>query len=162
MTALEACPGCHLRYAPLAGATDPYGGASAACWALFGEACARDYGEFRYPPIHRTMVDAYMAQHPGYATAAGRRSVIVHLVGLHLTLERGLPNADVIAAIRHVFPDKRDVVPLLPVPVAWDVTVDAMVGAADLDDHTRRARRWAEAVWKAWTPHHPSIRKLAP
>ncbi len=43
---LEACPGCGLRLPPHEGSRDPYGGASAACWARFGEATGRDYGEF--------------------------------------------------------------------------------------------------------------------
>ena len=49
---------------------------------MFCEVTARDFSEYRYPPIHGTIVDAYMAQHAGFATPAGRRSVAVHLVGL--------------------------------------------------------------------------------
>ena len=143
------------------GPTDPYGGASAACWALFLEVTVREYGELRYPAVHRLLVDAYMAQHPGYATPAGRRSVVVHLVGLYLTLERGLDDANVRRAMAAVFPDKRDVAPLAPVPPLGEVTVASMLDAADLDAHDARARTWARAVWRAWAPFHAQIRAQA-
>ena len=57
---------------------------------MFGEVLARDYGLYQYPEAHRLVVDAYMAQHPGFSTASGRRSVAVHLVALLCVLERGL------------------------------------------------------------------------
>jgi hypothetical protein len=161
MSDVEPCPGCGLRLPKMDGATDPYGGASAACWAAFGEITAKDYSEFRYPPIHRTLVDAYMAQHPGLATPAGRRSVAVHLVGLYLVLELGIPSEEVVSRLGAVFPDKRDIAPLRPVPTHWEATVALMQGALSLEEHTQRARQWAEAVWRGWSAHHESVRALA-
>ena len=58
-----------------------------ACTVHVTEVLARDYGEYRYPQVHHLIVDTYMAQHPGYSTAAGRRSVAAHLVGLYCMLE---------------------------------------------------------------------------
>jgi hypothetical protein len=155
------CPGCGLTAPAVEGAADPYGGASAACWTVFGEVTLRDYGEFAYPSVHRLIVDAYMSQHPGFATPAGRRSVAVHLVGLCLVLERGVTGRAVGESLGRVFPDKRDIPPLGPVPWLGELTVASVRGAPDLPAHAQLARAWAESVWKAWTPFHPEIRSWA-
>jgi hypothetical protein len=106
------CHGCGVVLASVSGASDPYGVASPACWAMFNEVTVKDYGEYRYPEVHRQIVDAYMAQHPSFATAAGRRSVAVHLVGLHLVFDRHLEGAVIRRAMGNIFPDKRDIAPL--------------------------------------------------
>ena len=157
----QPCPGCGFIAPVVEGPVDPYGGASAACWATFGQVTLRDYGEFQYPNAHRLIVDAYMSQHPGFKTAAGRRSVPVHLVGLLLVLERGATGKAVGDILARVFPDKRDVAHLDPVPWLGEITVASMLDAPDLATHSRRARAWAEAVWTAWTPFHAQIRAWA-
>ena len=157
MTAMETCLGCGIVRPPVEGVTDPYGGASASCWALFNEVTLKDFGEYRYPPIHRLLIDAYMAQHPGYATAAGRRSVVVHLVGLHLALDRDLDNAVIVRAIGRVFPDKPDIAPLIPVPPHGALTVTHVHAARSLEKHTACAREWAVSVWSAWSFHRERV-----
>ena len=157
MTPTQECPGCGLSLPTANGATDPYGGASPACWASFGEVIARDFGEYRYPDVHRLIVDAYMAQHPGFATAAGRRSVVVHLVGLYLVLAKGFPSQDIGPVLGLVFRDKRDAAPLTPVPFLGERTIADVQAARDLAEHARAGRAWADAVWRAWSPHHPTI-----
>jgi len=159
--ASESCPGCGLTAPVVAGPVDPYAGASPACWAIFGQVTLRDYGEFQYPDAHRLIVDAYMSQHPGFGTPAGRRSVAVHLVGLLLVLERGATGKGVGDILARVFPDKRDIAPLEPVPWLGEITVASMLDAPDLASHSRRARLWAEAVWRAWAPVHERIRSWA-
>jgi len=157
----DSCPGCGLIAPVVDGPADPYAGASPACWATFGQASLRDYAEFQYPDAHRLIVDAYMSQHPGFATPAGRRSVAVHLVGLHLTLERGVTGRAAGEILARVFPEKRDIAPLEPIPWLGEITVASMLDALDLDSHSQRARHWAEAVWRAWTPVHAQIRSWA-
>jgi uncharacterized protein DUF5946 len=160
---MQTCPGCGLALPDVDGPTDPYAGASPACWAMFSEVCARDYGEYRYPDVHRLIVDAYMAQHPGYATPAGRRSVAVHLVALCCTFEEGMANKDVLRVLSAgVFPDKRDTPALEPVPPPGPITIAHVHAATSLEEHVARARGFARAVWEAWTPHHPRIRALRP
>ena len=151
------CPGCGSTVPAVDGPTDPYGGASPGCWALFQRVTIRDYGEFRYPQAHRLIVDAYMSQHPGYATPAGRRSVVVHLVGLCLALERGVAGRAVGQIMACVFPDKGDIAPLEPVPPLGELTVASLLDGTDLGSHARLARTWAEAVWRAWTPFHSAV-----
>jgi len=155
------CPGCGLVAPHLDGPTDPYGGASSACWAAFQRVTVRDYEEFRYPEAHRLIVDAYMSQHPGYATPAGRRSVAVHLVGLYLAIEGGAAGKSIGGVLAQVFPDKRDIAPLEPVPPLGELTVASLLDAPDLTSHSRLAHVWAEAVWRAWTPFHSRVRELA-
>ena len=128
---------------------------------MFGRVTVRDFGEFRYPDVHRLIVDTYMSQHPGFATPAGRRSAAVHLVGLCLVLERGATTKAAGAALANVFPDKRDIAPLEPVPWLGELTVASLLDAPDLLAHSARARAWAEAVWRAWAPFHDRVRAWA-
>ena len=155
------CSGCGLDAPAVDGPTDPYGGASAACWAAFQRVTVRDYGEFRYPEVHRLIVDAYMSQHPGYATPAGRRSVAVHLVGLCLALERGAKGKAIGEIMARVFPDKQDIAAPEPIPALTGVTVASLLDAPDLASHSRLARAWAGAVWRSWTPAHVRVRQWA-
>ncbi len=153
----ERCPGCGLVRARVDGPTDPYGGASAACWAAFNDVTLKDYGEYRYPAVHRLIVDAYMAQHPNFATPSGRRSVAVHLVGLHLALERKLDGAVIARAMGQVFPAKPDIAPLEPVPPLGALTIEHVHSAGNLEEHTARATEWATAVHRAWSPHRTRV-----
>jgi hypothetical protein len=144
------------------GPRDPYGGSSPACWAAFNAITARDDGGAHHSPkVHQLIVDAYMSQHATFETPAARRSVLIHLVGLCLALERGMNGAAVRQALGQVFPDKRDVTSLAPKPPAGSLTVASLRAAADREDHDRRGRAWAESVWNAWAPHHARIRALA-
>src|SRR3954470_16111070 len=87
---LEPCPGCGRLYPGSDGATHAYIGASAGCWARYGELLALEYGDARLMRWHRLTVDSYAAQHPGVPARRSAQSVHVHLAGLYLTLERGL------------------------------------------------------------------------
>jgi uncharacterized protein DUF5946 len=61
----EPCPGCGAVLPPSSGPTHEYIGASPACWAVFGEVLAAEYGDRTFWPAHHITVDAYAAQHPG-------------------------------------------------------------------------------------------------
>lgn len=50
---------------------------------------AREYGSLGMPAVHRLTVDAYAVQHPGMPERRSAQSVAVHLIGLHLLLDRG-------------------------------------------------------------------------
>lgn len=54
MNQIETCPGCGLRLKRVEGPTDPYSGASASCWAAFGEVLSREFQELSYPEFHRS------------------------------------------------------------------------------------------------------------
>jgi hypothetical protein len=160
MDEMETCPGCGLQLPRVDGPTDPYSGASPSCWAAFGELRAREFLE-PFSGQQRSTTDAYMAQHPGYATAAGRRSVIVHLVGLCLSFEEALPLNMIVPLLGRVFPTRPDVAPLLPIPSHGAVTVESVRSTTNAADRARASAEWAHAVWIAWAAHHAHIRALA-
>lgn len=155
------CPGCGLVGAPGEGPCDPYGGSSPGCWATFNGVLAKDYGEYHYPEVHQLIVDAYMSQHATFGTPAARRSVVVHLVGLHLVFERGLQRPVIGRTLGPIFPDKRDVAALVPKPPPGPLTIASVAAASSLEEHDRRGRAWALAVWNSWAPHHELIRAVA-
>jgi hypothetical protein len=152
-----ACPGCSLELEEVEGPADAYGGASPACWALYGEAMAREFSSPEFFAGHRVSVDAYMTQHPSKSSRAAIQSVWVHLAGLYLVLEKNHPApARVMAKLVET---KREYEWLAPPAVRGGVTVKDVLAAPDAKAHVAAARRWAEAVWAAWEPHHPRIRE---
>lgn len=133
--------------------------ASAECWALFEKVLAAEFQDpVLFGQVHQMSVDSYAVQHAG-----GRhpdKSVCVHLVGLHLMLERAVPPAKVPLLLQRlaarsswphlVSPDERA-----------SVTVYDVAHADSRETHVQRVREWAAAVWRVWTPHHQAARDLA-
>lgn len=161
MSEVEVCPGCGLELEPTEGPSHPYIGASPACWALFGELLAREYGELRYPDVHSLTVDAYAVQHPGVPGRRSIQSVCSHLVGLQLVLERGFePQAATGARARAISLD-----PgfrwLEPPPHRGAVTVRDVLEARGPAEHAQAVERWARSVWEAWSAHHELVRGWA-
>ncbi len=157
------CPGCGALVPDSDGPAHKYVVAAPGCWAIFGEVTARAYGDFDYPAVHRLTIDAYMAQHPGNAEhdRRQRQSVAVHLCGLYLAIEVGMPLPRVTAELRRLTDQQADW-PFLPAPLAprWMTVID-VAGAADLDSHAAHSERWARSVWEAWGPYHEAIRRWA-
>lgn len=152
-----ACPGCGAVVPDIDGPVHRYVPSSPGCWKTFGEVQADEAYRFRYPDVHRVVVDAYIAQHPG--DGRDRQSVFVHLIGLCAVLEHGLPNAHATKLFGRVIRRRKGDFPVLgrsqePGPL----TVLHMLGAADLADYERRALEWATSVWTSWSAHHDLIR----
>lgn len=155
------CVGCGADVPSSDGPTHAYLGASPGCWAVFGEVLAREFGELGYPDVHRLTVDAYAVQHPGQPSPQTIQSVAVHLISLHLVLERELSADKATKAIRWATTHKARFCWLEPPGSLGDLTVLDVHGAADLAEHTRCVTRWAESAWAAWSPHHDTIRRWA-
>ena len=85
---LKACVGCGALVPDTEGPTHRYIGASPGCWVAYGRLSENEASDFRYMRHPQLTVDAYFAQHPGEPSPQSIRSVAVHLVGLHLQLER--------------------------------------------------------------------------
>jgi hypothetical protein len=123
----------------------------------------REYADYsRFAPVHRLTVDAYAAQHPGTSSPQAIGSVGVHLVRLHLQLERGLPHGRANAAMLDISSRlKDDFVWLDPPSHPGDVTVLDVLAAREPDEHMGRVRGWAASVWEAWASHHETVRRWA-
>lgn len=156
----EPCAGCGASYPKSDGPTHPYIGASAGCWAVYGEVLAREYGEFAYPPIHRLTVDAYATQHPGTPSRRSIQSVAIHLISLHLVLERGLEARAATEAIGRAV-RRGGFVWLEPPASRGELAILDVRDAVDLPDHVRRVESWARSVWSAWSFHADRVRRWA-
>jgi hypothetical protein len=155
------CPGCGGLFADTDGPTHAYIGASPGCWAVYGKVLAKEYGEYRYPAVHRLTVDAYAAQHPGTPSRRSIQSVAGHLISLYLVLKRGLDAKRATAAIREAVAQSGRFLWLEPPPSLGALTVLDVARAADLAEHVRLVEQWANSVWDAWAEHHETIRKWA-
>jgi Family of unknown function (DUF5946) len=147
------------------GPTHRYIGASAGCWAIYGEVIEKEYGNHRYAPAHRLTADAYPVQHPGVPSPQAIRSVAVHLVALCLQLERGLLSEELYAARQRVANlGKRGALDLRwldPPATLGELTVLHVRGAQNPEEHTERVGEWARSVWEAWSPYHDTVRRWA-
>jgi hypothetical protein len=158
---LIPCFGCGAMVPDTAGPTHAYIGASSGCWAVYTDILAAEYGAFQYPDCHRLTVDAYAVQHPGVAGPQSIRSVAVHLIGLHLVLERGYDATQTTRSIAYHARNSDAFVWLHPPANPATLTVLDVRGATTPEEHTERVGRWARSVWDAWQPHHEIVREWA-
>lgn len=157
----EPCPGCAARYLPhAADEAHPYIGASAACWATFGEVLAREFGDVTFGKVHRHTVDVYAVQHPGGDGRRERQSVALHLVGLCHWLEHDL-EMERLNAITQRLADTDRAWPRLDPPPDYPMTVVDLLAARDGAEHVRLVRAWAEGTWEAWSAHRDLVRSWA-
>ena len=155
----DACPGCGARFATSDGPTHRYLGASAGCWAMFGEILAREYSDARYFSVHHLTVDAYCAQHPGDSSRRAVQSAGVHLIALYMAIELGR-DAGELSRVRGQAVKAGAFVHLTP-PSHYAMTVIDVWAADSPELHARLVHKWAEDVWRHWQPHHTTIRAWA-
>lgn len=159
---LQRCPDCGALTPKVDGPTHPYLGASAGCWAVAGRVLAREYEDYeRYAPVHRLGVSAYPAQHPGVPSPRAAASVGMHLIRLHLLLDRALRPENANAAIVWASRRNRDFTWLSPPSSLGELTIIHVLDARDPEEHIRRVGEWARSVWGAWSSHHETIRYWA-
>jgi hypothetical protein len=154
---VSGCPGCGAVLPVREGPTHAYIGASPACWALFGEVLAREFGDPAYFRLHQLTVDTYAVQHPGVPEPHSIQSVAGHLITLCLVLERGGdpaagPKLHRRLAQRHSFEW------LEPPRPNGRITVADVLEARSPAEHERYVEAWARDVWAAWEPHHATVR----
>ncbi|MGH2446500.1 MAG: DUF5946 family protein [Candidatus Limnocylindria bacterium] len=144
------CPGCGARIPSEPEApTHAYIGASPGCWARWSELLATT----GIGGIGRHANDAYVAQHPGVDGRRERQSVAIHLIALEQWLEQGITDPRLTQLTRAALEGKPDW-PWLAPPAAYALTVHDLPMPASAAD----GRRWVEAVWEAWAPHHDTVR----
>ena len=160
-TTLIQCE-CGARLEAAEGGTSEYYGEHPACWALFGEVLAREYSDYRFAAVHRLTVDAYAAQHPGKPERRTIKSVAVHLIGLHLALERGVSSIDAVQTLQSAADRSAEYHWLVPPSSFGDLTVVYVHGAGgDPELHKQRVQEWAGHTWRAWAAHHAQVRAWA-
>lgn len=150
----ERCRGCGVVLTSVDGPTHPYMLGSAACWEVYGEILAGDYGERGYPPIHRLVVDTYAVQHPGQPDRRAIQSVRVHLMSLYLVLEQGFTPERARRELARILKRATTFRWLDPPKPNGTMTV---VDVARADDYAVAARQWAGSVWDAWGAHHETV-----
>lgn len=163
------CVGCGGLVPNVDGPTHPYMAASPGCWRVYGEVSARSHREPGPPAVHWYQVDCYAAQHPGGAEhdRRQRQSVAVHLTSLCLLLEHGMP---AVGATTRRGRMSQTVLPRIGLP-DWPylvppashgaVTVVDVHHTTDQTEYAVQVKRWAEAVWTAWSGHHHVVRQWA-
>lgn len=156
----EPCPGCHGLFPVSDGPVHRYLGASAGCWAAYGEVLAKEYSDPRYRSVHRLTVDAYSVQHPGRPSPQTVQSLCLHLIGLHLAFEKALPQERITRAMSRMA-KRPDYLWLEPQPLAYAMTVLDVTAARDAAEHAQRVREWARAAWAAWSDHHAIVEAWA-
>lgn len=151
------CVGCGARVPDSDGPTHRYVGAAAGCWAMLGEVQVRGYEDARFN-LGQLGVDAYMAQHPGVPSPQSIQSVTVHLISLCLQLDQGVGAEASRAAMAAAERYKQEFTWLTPPTSVATITILDVRDAADPERFPALVRQWADAVWKAWSPHHAAIR----
>lgn len=156
-----ACPGCGAVIPDPGGVTPPGSSTSPGCWSAYGDLLEREYGEWGNPPIHRLTQDTYLVQHAGDESEQALQSVALHLVSLHLSLDRGVEPSRIARELGRAVAAPSELHWLEPPNVGSWLTIMDVAGARDLREHTTRVQRWAQSVWEAWSPHHDTIRRWA-
>jgi hypothetical protein len=156
-----ACVGCGALVPDADVPAHRYAGASPGCWAIFGEILSREYSDIRYARVHHLTVNAYAAQHPGTPSPRSITSAAVHLIGLHLILDRAYDPVRATRAMQRAA-SRKTAFRWLPPPVSLgEMTVLDVRGVEDPPEYARCVEQWTRSVWAAWAPHHATVRAWA-
>ena len=152
------CPGCGLVLPSNEQSYDRKFHASAECWTEFEKVLAVEYQDPAvFGEVHQLTVDAYAVQHAGGQHPD--KSVCIHLAGLCLVLELGVPPMKVPPLLGRLA--SRTSWPQLDPPMRATLTVHDVASSDSPQAHVLRVRAWATDVWRAWSPHHGVARELA-
>jgi hypothetical protein len=156
--AKQCCPGCGVITPDAAGPVHAYVPASPGCWYLF---CSlTDWIQALHAEddatITQQVVDSYMVQHAANPERRNRQSVAVHLMSLCASLEHGVRGGELRNRLSGW--TRRDYPELLPRPFAYEMTVQQIASAVDLE-RKKAVETWALSVWDAWAQHHEVVRE---
>ena len=130
------------------------------CQKLFEEGLlVKDYSDYRYGKTHRLTVDVYSLQHPEVYMISGK-SFAAHLTGVCAALEYK-DGASTNRAVQKWLSTNPPIEKPARIPRdRGTITVDHVIGAADIEQHAKRVREWADSAWNAWSEHHELARQL--
>ena len=157
-----ACVGCGALVPDQPGPTHRYMTSSPGCWEIYGQVLAREYTDRAYASLHRLTVDAYAVQHPGTSSPQSIQSVGIHLLRLHLVLERGFSDAAAARVMPLLSRQKGRFHWLLPPPPMGGMTAVDVWRTSSTEQHRQAVMEWAQAAWQAWAPHHDQVRCWLP
>ncbi len=156
---VKPCLWCKAQVPDIEGPTHQYMESSPGCWSIYGEVLAREYSDVTFAKNHRLTVDAYAAQHPGQPSPQSVQSVCLHLVSLHLVLERGVDQSSATRVLPRMAEMKDVYTWLAPPDSLGPITVNDVLAAASPIEYHEAVTKWAQSVWRAWVVHHPIIRQ---
>jgi hypothetical protein len=134
--------------------------ASPECWSVYGEVLAAEFeNALLFSRVHQLTVDSYAVQHAGGNHPD--KSVCVHLVGLHLVLERAVRPMDVPRALQRLASAVTSWPHFTAPEDRGPLTILDVAAAETPQEHESRVREWAARQWSAWGPHHGAITDLA-
>ena len=154
----STCPGCGLTALKAAGPAPQEQAASAACWAAYGQLLSRSYTDRNYWAVHQIVVDAYAAQHAGGTSRREVQAVALCLMTLCLFIEHDVDPVQGPALHKRMVARRPDFTWLTPPAQHSLMTVADVLTAQDADQHCRLVGKWGNQVWRAWAPHHATIR----
>lgn len=157
-SALSVCPGCALALPPSTTSSyDGYYHVSAECWSVYTEVLAADFSNVvLFSQAHQLTVDTYAVQHAG--GGHNPKSICVHLVGLHLQIEEGLPGPMASRCIQRFASRRSTAWPRFSLPhERSSLTVGDVARASDAEEHVATVRLWAHDVWESWSHAHDDI-----
>jgi hypothetical protein len=157
--AISTCPGCGLVLQPHSGPTHAYVGASAACWALYGQLpTSFGVGAVRNR-VRRLALDTYALQHPGRPEMRSVQSVAIHAMGLCVLLERGTEDRRIKPVLGRLPSHKAPALHWLEPPRPnGTLTIRSCLGTDEAEGYAAAVEAWAADVWAAWEPHHDTVR----
>lgn len=152
------CAGCGLVLPAIpAGVTHAYIGASAACWALYGEVLMRRYDSSSLDGS-ALLVDVYAVQHPGVEERRAINSVATHLLVLYGFCEFQSTGAQAMQIRRAASTIKEQFVWLEPPSeLGQGLTIADVHDTTNADNHITCVKDWAHEQWHAWKVHHQQV-----
>lgn len=161
MAATESiCLGCGLRM-PVSKNAEyrGYYNTTPECWSVYAEALGQEYSNaIVFGQVHQLTVDTYAVQHAGGSHPD--KSIMVHLVGLYLVLEKGITPPTVPRKLQRLANLVQHWPHFSPPADLGPLTVFDVVLAASNEAHVNTVRAWARQVWRAWSPHHAEVADL--
>ena len=152
-----ACYGCGTLVLDVDGPTHRYIGASAGCWALYGEVLARGAGDPRFGDPGMLISNSYAVQHPGSPGPQAIQSVAVHLIGLYAILGLGYHGRRMVDVLRRAADGSHHFRWLEPPTTHYPVTIRSVYAAVEPDAHHAAAHAMAETTWATWQKYHAQI-----
>lgn len=155
----NTCPGCGLKMPKRDKAYNYYYNASSECWEVYTEVLASEYSNaFVFGRVHQLTVDTYAVQHAG--AQHPDKSVVIHLIGLHLTLVRGMHPMNVPSQLQRLAGRLKTWPHFSPPAESIGLTIfDVALSESD-EDHIKLVRDWSGLAWKAWSQYHSEIADL--